>query len=645
MQEEEVPLIDRDVQARRAKQLSKNKCAIWVLGVCAVFFLLLTLLSWFAVRPLVDWQIQKKTLVDSPSAQGYGLWAGESGVPDTFYQMWVWNVENPQEAANGSEKIRLREVGPYTFREYRKKINVTFSDDGNVVQYYQYQYYVFDQEKSGPGLLENDTFLTGNVALQGVRYSPQLAPLNLIKQLTGIPVVENLAHGLLCQAWEQEMAPGYDNPNAQFTPFVQVPVADYFFGMKNEPVLTILSGWVNRFRASPVGSLLPAGALNPVTTDFPGLGVLNLTSENDTLTRSNINIQYTGKKDNNQKSQYIKWQNMTDVYVCPLPPPRSGDHLVNCPHFQTEWDESTANKNGWVQMWKTDEAMRVQGTDMINWPRNQHDNELLGFVDPLFRWAKVKAEWTEEKALPEFHGAAGKRFTLRPEDMYNSTIFPDNDMFFGYGPSGLLNMTRKAGLPFFVSKPHFLGADERLRNAVIGMNPDEEKHGTWFIKNELLGQTIAAHQAVQLNVLLEDVEFRNSDNCSFISSILTDWPCCSAEMSAKWSGSWKLNKTGGIDEGVILPIVHILESFTLTEDQAKQIIGAETLYHTVPIYGPIVGFSLVAVMLFGLVVLYIQRRKIILNQDYDDDEGVSDGDRIRAQFPEHYHHHHQNNEA
>jgi hypothetical protein len=618
-------------QSTKEQQLRRNKCALWVLGILAVLILSLTLVSMFAIRPLVDKMIDKQTLVDSPTAEGYATWAGED-VPDTYYDMWVWNVENPEAASNGSEKVRLREVGPYAFKEYRKKINVTFSDDGNIVSYYQWQYYVFDEERSGPGLSVNDTFLTGNVALQGVLYSSQLAPLEI---LPGLHLKEKLAQGLLCNAWENDLAPGYNREDAKFTPFVEVPVSDYFFGEKNEPVMTLLSHWVDNVNKDL--SYLPFlhVQIPRVTTDFPGLGVLNLTSEEDTLTRSNINIQYTGKNNNDDKAQYIKWHNMTEVHVCPLPPPREGDDLVFCPHYQTEWTDAQAAANGWVPMWKNDEAMKIQGTDMIFWPRKQNGGELVGFVDPLFRWAKVTPEWDEEKSLPEFHNARGRRYTLRPKDMWNVTLNPDNDMYFDYGPNGLLNMTRKAGLPFFVSKPHFLDGDERLRNNIIGMHPDPTEHTTWFIKNELLGQTIAAHQTVQLNVLIQDWNFLNEDNCTIWDDLFHYWPCCSAEMSQRWSGSWKLNKTDGFEEGVYLPIVHIREAFVLTEAQAKKVNLAELMYNTVPTYAPVVGFSLFAVILFGMVVLYIQRRKIVNNDVYDDDYGVADDD-IKRKLEEHY---------
>ena len=44
------------------------------------------------------------------------------------------------------------QVGPYSFKEYHKKINISFSPDGNLVDFNQMKYWVFDPENSGGDL-------------------------------------------------------------------------------------------------------------------------------------------------------------------------------------------------------------------------------------------------------------------------------------------------------------------------------------------------------------------------------------------------------------------------------------------------------------------------------------------------------------
>ena len=48
--------------------------------------------------------------------------------------------------------FRLMQVGPYSFKEYHKKTNITFSPDGNLVDFNQMKYWVFDPKNSGGDL-------------------------------------------------------------------------------------------------------------------------------------------------------------------------------------------------------------------------------------------------------------------------------------------------------------------------------------------------------------------------------------------------------------------------------------------------------------------------------------------------------------
>lgn len=178
------------------KLLRRNACGIGALVSVSVLILTLTLVSMFAIRPLVEKQVIAQTIVDSEDAKGFNTWAGYD-MPDIYYELYVFDIENPAAAANGSEKVRVKEVGPYAFKEYRIKHNITFSEDGNVVSYYQWQYYVFDESRSSPGLKENDTFMTVNLALQGIISNPQLDILKIFNWKN------DLIKGLVCEAWEK----------------------------------------------------------------------------------------------------------------------------------------------------------------------------------------------------------------------------------------------------------------------------------------------------------------------------------------------------------------------------------------------------------------------------------------------------------
>lgn len=399
---------------------------------------------------------------------------------------------------------------------------------------------------------------------------------------------------------------------------MRVPITQYFWGMKDEPIMKRLGDWIQNLDDS-----IPILKVDVPTSDFPGLGVLNYTSMEDTLARSNVIMQYTGRNDSSLTAKYIKWENMTEIYVCPLPPkrPKGVEHLVNCPHFQTEWSEQEAKKHGWVKMWGTDEANAIVGTDLVRWPRGSSDTDLLGFVDSIYRSAHIEALWDSERSLPEFHNVPAVKFSLRDQDLLNASVNKANAAYFEFGPSGLLNMTMKAGLPLFVSKPHFLDGDERLISGVEGLHPDPSKHNTWIMKNNLLGQTIAAFQCVQLNVLVPDMDFGGGDKCNSFG--LNPFPCCSEKQTDEWNGKWTLNSSSKVElGGVYVPIVHVVEKFTIREDQAKQIRLAETMYNKVPMYAQAIGFPLFALCLVGVAMLVVQRRKI--SKGLHDDSEIVD---------------------
>ena len=59
---------------------------------------------------------------------------------------------------------RLKQVGPYTFSEYHKKTDISFSEDGNLVDFFQRKTWFFEPELSN-GTLDDEIWTLNMIAV------------------------------------------------------------------------------------------------------------------------------------------------------------------------------------------------------------------------------------------------------------------------------------------------------------------------------------------------------------------------------------------------------------------------------------------------------------------------------------------------
>jgi hypothetical protein len=69
-------------------------------------------------------------------------------------------------------------VGPYAYDEYFEKFDIVWTDDGDTVTYQTYRYYLFNQERSGPGLTPRDKIRMPYPTVSGFQYIIQEVPLD-----------------------------------------------------------------------------------------------------------------------------------------------------------------------------------------------------------------------------------------------------------------------------------------------------------------------------------------------------------------------------------------------------------------------------------------------------------------------------------
>ncbi|XP_032665362.1 protein croquemort-like isoform X2 [Odontomachus brunneus] len=169
---------------------------------------------------------------------------------------------------------------------------------------------------------------------------------------------------------------------------------------------------------------------------------------------------------------------------------------------------------GQVQEWnynhKTsyfkDSCGTIRGTNGDLWPPLSNNSTVSIFINDICTSLNLEFE-----NLTTFQGLTGRKYIGNDKMLDNGDkvasrrcYCPDGDC----GPSGTLNISScKFGAPAFVSMPHFYLADPSYRNAVSGMHPSQEKHELSMLIEPTTGIPLQVKAQLQLNLLLEPVEY------------------------------------------------------------------------------------------------------------------------------------------
>ncbi len=67
--------------------------------------------------------------------------------------------------------------------------------------------------------------------------------------------------------------------------------------------------------------------------------------------------------------------------------------------------------------------------------------------------------------------------------------------------------TCRKGAPIFISFPHLLYADDRIKNSVVGIEPDENIHRTLFEVEPHTGLVLRAQKRLQINLYVAHEQY------------------------------------------------------------------------------------------------------------------------------------------
>ncbi|KAM7368856.1 hypothetical protein PAMP_013161 [Pampus punctatissimus] len=136
--------------------MTRRPCAIYAVGVtCATLLVVgIALVLGQAFVTLMHNRL-KKEIVLVEGSRVFESW--KRPPPPVYMEFFFFNVTNPDEFLKGA-KAKVNQVGPYTYREYRYKDNVTMVKNGKMVSAYNTKSFVFMRERSvGDPTVDNIT--------------------------------------------------------------------------------------------------------------------------------------------------------------------------------------------------------------------------------------------------------------------------------------------------------------------------------------------------------------------------------------------------------------------------------------------------------------------------------------------------------
>ncbi|XP_036027961.1 scavenger receptor class B member 1 [Onychomys torridus] len=184
--------------------------ARWVavgLGVLGVLCAALGVVMILLVPSLIKQQVLKNVRID-PSSLSFGMW---KEIPVPFYlSVYFFEVVNPDEVLKG-EKPVVRERGPYVYREFRHKANITFHNN-DTVSFVEHRSLHFQPDRSRGS--ESDYIVLPNILVLSGAIMMENKPAGLKLMMTlGLATMGQRA---FMNRTVGEILWGYDDPFVNF---------------------------------------------------------------------------------------------------------------------------------------------------------------------------------------------------------------------------------------------------------------------------------------------------------------------------------------------------------------------------------------------------------------------------------------------
>uniref|UniRef100_A0A3B4WZ59 Scavenger receptor class B, member 2a n=1 Tax=Seriola lalandi dorsalis TaxID=1841481 RepID=A0A3B4WZ59_SERLL len=126
--------------------MTRRSCAIYATGiVCAHLLIVGIALVVAQVFQTMIHSRLKKEMTLTEKSRVFESW--KNPPPPVYMEYYFFNVTNPEEFLKGG-KASVKQIGPYTYREYRPRENITFLENGTKIYALNPKTFVFVPEKS-----------------------------------------------------------------------------------------------------------------------------------------------------------------------------------------------------------------------------------------------------------------------------------------------------------------------------------------------------------------------------------------------------------------------------------------------------------------------------------------------------------------
>lgn len=156
-----------------------------------------------------------------------------------YRQIWIFDVQNPEEVIMNSSHIKVKQRGPYTYRvRYLAKENITHDTEKHTVSFVQPNSAIFEPSLSIG--TENDTYTVLNLAVAAI---PHLYPNAFVQSMLN-SLIKKSKSSLFQRRTVRELLWGYKDPFLSLVP-TPVPTTVGLFIPYNgtkDGIYTVFSG-------------------------------------------------------------------------------------------------------------------------------------------------------------------------------------------------------------------------------------------------------------------------------------------------------------------------------------------------------------------------------------------------------------------